>query len=212
MPPPKAVLVARFEVPPESMPGGGPVHKIQHGFTADGVRCHAVFRRMGPLRTHAQHELGFFRERPRLLKQKVGVPFCRVRGEKRRNSRLKFQPVLYRRNFNRDGGAEAPSAVCEIPARSSSKLDDSGRLLIDRLRESVSRAEQRYDQYRFCRVHSMCSYPSSHSLILGCKVLNLLNSNRPTTCFSFTSDSSGPRKDPFGRLLSGRLRWEPAEP
>jgi hypothetical protein len=90
-------------------------------------------------------------------------------AESRRNACLKFQPVLYRRNFNRDGGAEAPSAVFEIPVRRSSKLDDSGGLLIDRLREGVSGAQQGYDQHGFCRVHSMSSYLSSHILFLDAK-------------------------------------------
>src|SRR5271167_1562431 len=63
---PKVVFVTRFEVPTESMLRGGPEHKIQHDFTANRVRCHAVFRRMNPRRTNAQHELRFFRERPRL--------------------------------------------------------------------------------------------------------------------------------------------------
>src|SRR5580704_12936231 len=115
MPPTKVVRVTRFEVPTESMLPGGPEHKIQHGFTADGVRCHAVFRRMNPLRSNAQHELRFLRQRPGLLKQKVDVPFCRVACEKRSNSQLKFQPVLDWRHFNRDCGAEARSAFCDTP-------------------------------------------------------------------------------------------------
>src|ERR1039457_2280433 len=107
---------------------------------------------MNTLRTNPEHKLHFFGEGPRLLEQKVRVPFCRAMGESRRNAYLKFQPILYRRNFNREGRAEAPSAVFEIAARRSSKLDDSGRLLtdrlIDRLREGVSKGEKRYDQYR----------------------------------------------------------------
>ena len=38
MPSPEVVLEARFEIPAESVPRGGPEHKIQHDFTADGVR------------------------------------------------------------------------------------------------------------------------------------------------------------------------------
>ena len=156
MPSPKVVFVARFEVPTESMLRGGPEHKIQHDLTANGVRCHAVFCRMNPLRTNTQHEFRFFRERPRLLEQKVGVPFCRVKGEKRRNSRLKFQPVLYGRNFNCDGGAEARSAGFDIPVSSSPKFHDRGRLLVDRLADGVSSAQkQRCYQDGFCHVHWM---------------------------------------------------------
>ena len=88
MPSRKVVLVARFEEPAESMLPGGPEHKIQHGFSGDRVRCYAVLPRMNPLRAKAEHELRFIREGPGLLEQKVGVPFCRVTGEKGRNARL----------------------------------------------------------------------------------------------------------------------------
>ena len=166
MPPPKVVLVARFEIPPEPMLPRGPEHKIQHDFTADRVRCAALFRRMNPLRANAQHKLRLFREGPRLLEQKVGVPFRRVTGEKPCNSCLKFQPVLYWRNFNRGGRAEARAAVfdIDIPASSSPQLDNCGWLLFDRLREGVSSAEeQRCYQHGPCRVHSMappCNNPT----------------------------------------------------
>jgi len=115
---------------------------------------------MNPLRANPEHKLDFFGEVPRLLEQKVRVPFRRAMAESCGNTHLKFQPILYRRNFHRGRGAEAPSTAFEIPARSSSKLDDSGRLLvdrlIDRLREGASRGEGRYDQYdEFGRVQSV---------------------------------------------------------
>ena len=155
MPSPKVVFIAGFEVPTESTLRGRPEHEIQYDFSASGVGGHAVFRRMNPLRTNAQHELHFLRERPRLLEQKVDVPFCRVMGEKRRNSRLKFQPVLYRCNFNRDGRAEARSAAFNIPVSSSPKLHDCGRLFVTRLREGVAKGQtQTRYQHRFCRIQS----------------------------------------------------------
>src|ERR1700689_5292574 len=107
---------------------------------------------MNPLRANPEHKLHLLGEGPGLLEQKVRVPFCRVMAERRRHACFKFQPVLYRRNFNRDGGAEAPSAVREIPARNSSKLDACGGLLIARLREGVSGAQKTYAQHGFCRV------------------------------------------------------------
>src|SRR5580700_4933700 len=119
MPPPKVELVARFEIPTESMLRRGPEHKIQHAFSADGVRRHTVSRCMNPLRPNARHELRFFRECPRLLEQKVDLPFGRVTGEKRSNSRLKFQLVLYRRNFDGKGWAKARCAAIDIPVRGS---------------------------------------------------------------------------------------------
>ena len=96
---------------------------------------------MNPLRAKADHELGFLGKSPRLLEEKVGIPFCGAAGEKRRNARLKFQPVFYRRNFDGDVRPEARSAVTEIPGSGSPKLKDGGRLLLDGLREGVYRAE-----------------------------------------------------------------------
>jgi hypothetical protein len=52
---------------------------------------------------HTSHELRFFRERPRFLEKKADIPFCRVTPEERRDSSLKLQPILYRRNFSRFG-------------------------------------------------------------------------------------------------------------
>src|SRR5580700_10196455 len=142
---PEVVLVAGFDVPPESMLRGGPEHKIQYGFTADRVRRHAKFFRMHPLGTNAYHKVHFFRERPRLLEEQVDIPFGRVPAEKRRDSRLKFQPLVYRRKFNRRRRAEARAAAFDIPIRRSTKLHNRGWLLLHRLRESVCGAEkQRY--------------------------------------------------------------------
>src|ERR1035438_1292712 len=98
---------------------------------------------MNPLRTNPEHKLHFFRERPRLLEQKVGVPFRRVTAESRRNAHLEFQPVFYGCNLTRGSRAEVRPAIFEIPARSSSQLDDSGWLLNDGLREGISSAEKR---------------------------------------------------------------------
>ena len=131
MPSPKVVLITRFEIPAEFMLPGGPKHKIQHGFTAERVRYNVVSTGMNPLRTNAEHKLRFMGQGPRLLKQKVSIPFCRAATEKPRNAPLKFQPVLYRRKFNRDGGTEARSTAFEAPASSSPKLDNCGRFLID---------------------------------------------------------------------------------
>jgi len=87
---PKVVLVGRFEVPTQSVPGGGPEHKIQHDFTADGVRRHAVFPRVNPLRANPEHKLHFLGKGPRLLEQKISIPFSRVTAEERRDTGLKL--------------------------------------------------------------------------------------------------------------------------
>ena len=155
MPWPKVVFITRFEVPTEPALCRWPEHKVQHGFTTDGVRSHAECCRVNPLRSNASHELRFFRERPRFLEKKVEVPFCRVTPKERRDSRLKLQPILYRRNFNSDGGAEARSAFRDAPVCCASQLHN-GSGLLDRLGKGVSRIEkQRRQQYGFRRVHSV---------------------------------------------------------
>jgi len=97
---------------------------------------------MNPHRTHAEHKLHFVGERPRLLEQKIGIPFGRVVGETCRDTSFKFQPVFNGRDFNRHRGTDARLAVLEIPAWSDPKLDDCDRLFLDRLRENSARAEE----------------------------------------------------------------------
>ena len=46
-----------------------------------------------------------------------------------RDTGLKFQPIFYRCNLNRDSGTNARLSLCETPARSGSQLKDSGRLI-----------------------------------------------------------------------------------
>ena len=81
-----------------------------------------------------------------------GCAIFRVASKKRRNSQLKFQPVFYRRHFNRRRGAEARSAVCDTPVSGSPKLHDCGRLLVIRLRKHVSSA-QKQDRYQDTLCH-----------------------------------------------------------
>ncbi len=149
---------------------------------------------MNPTRTNAEHKLGFMRQSPRLLKQKVSIPFCRVTTRKPRHASLEFQPVLFRRNFNRDSGPGARSAAFEAPATSSPKLNDCGRFFINGLREGASKAEKqgRY-QHGFCRVHChldrfhmigpVCTfYPVQSNLLrTACCIISRLG--LPRTCF-----------------------------
>src|SRR5579863_335273 len=158
MPSPKVVFIARFEVPTEPAFCGWPEHKIQHGFATEGVRGHAVFCRVNPLRPNPSHELHLFRERPRFFKQKVDIPFCRVTPEERRDSSLELQPIFYRRNFNRDRGAEARSAFCDAPVGCAPQLNNGGGLLLNLLREGLSGAEKREcQQDRFGSAHDVLS-------------------------------------------------------
>lgn len=153
MPWPEVVLAAWFQIPAKSTLRGGPEHKIQHGFTGNGVARRPAFPRMNPLRANPEHELHFSGKGPGLLEQKVRAPLCRVMAESRRDACLQFQPVLYRRNFNRDGWAETPSTALEVPAWSRPKLDHSRGLLIHRLCERASTAQKKCDQRGLCRFH-----------------------------------------------------------
>src|ERR1022692_1733290 len=144
MPPSEGVLVARFEIPAESMFRRRPEHEIQHALTRHRVRSYTEFPGMNPLRTGSEHELYLLRKGPWLLEQKVGIPLCRVLAEKRRYAGLQLQPVLDGSYFHCRRGSEARSAF-EIPSRGAAKLEHRGGLPAggrDGLREGVSRAEK----------------------------------------------------------------------
>jgi len=153
MPSPKAVVVAGFQIPAESTLRAGPEHKVQRGLAAGCVRRDAVSSCVNPHRANAGHKLHFLGQRPGLLEQKIGIPFRRMTAEGRRDARLNLQPVLYRRNFNGDSRAEAPSRACEAPARSAPDLCNCGRfLLAARLREGAPRAKKKqHDRQRSYR-------------------------------------------------------------
>jgi hypothetical protein len=55
----KVVFVAWLNVPTESTLRGGPVHKVEGGFTADRVRRHAILAGVNPLRANTNHKLRF---------------------------------------------------------------------------------------------------------------------------------------------------------
>lgn len=59
MPSREVVFVAWFKVPAKSMLRGGPEHKVQYDFDAEGVCCNALGTRMYPLRTKAGHKFHF---------------------------------------------------------------------------------------------------------------------------------------------------------
>jgi hypothetical protein len=80
---PKTVVVTRFEKPAESMLPGWPKHKIQDDCGACGVSYRAGFVRMNPLRTSTDHKLHIAGKLPRLLKEKISVPFPGAMPEKR---------------------------------------------------------------------------------------------------------------------------------
>src|ERR1700689_5458764 len=106
---------------------------------------------MNPLGTNTAHELHFWGEGPGLLEEKIDMPFCRGAGEKRRTARFKFQPVLYRRDFNRQVRAKTGAAIVLVYASGGPNLDDGDLLVgLDRLRRGLTRAEK---QRRYCNKH-----------------------------------------------------------
>jgi hypothetical protein len=97
---------------------------------------------MNPLWPDANHKLRFFGESPRFLEEKVSAPFGRVPFEECRYARLKFQTVLYRCNFNRDGGTETRTLACEALRGSSSKFNNCDWISIGgRLSEDIPKGE-----------------------------------------------------------------------
>ena len=71
----KFIVVARFEIPSESVLLGRPKHEVRGDFDTGGIRFPAVFVRVNPLRADSKHELEFRRNGPRLLEEKIGAPF-----------------------------------------------------------------------------------------------------------------------------------------
>ena len=61
--------------------------------------------------------------------------------EKRRDASFKFQLVCYRRNLNRNGGAEIRLTLRQTSARSTSQLNDCGRLFFNRLCKGAKRIQ-----------------------------------------------------------------------
>src|SRR5690348_751403 len=110
MSPAKAAVVSRFEKPAQLTLSATPEHKIPDGFKASGVCDRTALVHMNPDRTNAGHKLYSGREAPGFLEEKIGVPFSRVAGEKRRDAALEFQPMLDGRDFNRNVAAEARHA------------------------------------------------------------------------------------------------------
>src|ERR1700757_4082211 len=101
MPWSELVVVARFEIPTESMLLGCPEHKVRRNFSTNRVHLPSVCIRVNPLGANAKHELESVGKRPGLLEEKINTPFGRVTAKQWRYTGLKFKPVLYRRNLNR---------------------------------------------------------------------------------------------------------------
>src|ERR1700688_2766632 len=95
---------------------------------------------MNPLRANPHHELNLVGKGPRLFEQEIDTPLRRVTPEKWSNASLEFQPVLYRRDLDRNSGTGARLTVCQTVVGSRSQLEDSLIFPLNRLRKRASRA------------------------------------------------------------------------
>src|ERR1700686_2472309 len=85
----------------------GPEHEIEHGHRAEGSG------RRHPLRSDADHEFQVLRQLKRLLENDVGFPFGAVAASQPGNPGLDLQPMLDRRDLQRDAGTEADLVFAE---------------------------------------------------------------------------------------------------
>src|ERR1700761_5120477 len=99
-----------------------PEHEVACYLSGNGVVCLSVLSKMNPLRTYAQHKLGFARQGTRLLEEQVSIPLRRVPRVERGYARFKFQPILYRRNLRRKVRREGRGPSVDIPAHGCPKL------------------------------------------------------------------------------------------
>jgi len=76
----EAVIVSRFQIPPESVFSRWPEHEVSRHLSRDGVGYLSSLFQVNPFRSDAEHELSLARDRPRLLEEQVGVPLGRVPG------------------------------------------------------------------------------------------------------------------------------------
>src|ERR1700721_2725080 len=70
---------------------------------------------MSPLRAPAKHEFGVTGKGPRLLEEKIRVPFRRAPRKKRRHSCLQLKPVFNRSTLCRKVGRDCCSTTVEGP-------------------------------------------------------------------------------------------------
>lgn len=120
----KAIVVSRFQIPTKTVFAVGPEHEVSGDLTRDGVGCCSMLPKVDPLWPDSQHELGFRRQRPRFLEQKICIPFGGVPREEGRDASLDFQPILDRSGFCREVGAKlaAPPVVVQLVAAPSSRM------------------------------------------------------------------------------------------
>src|ERR1700722_12159264 len=150
---------------------------------------------MSPLRPNAEHELSLPGQGPRLLEEKIRVPFCRMPGVKRRDACLQFKPVFDRGTLCCEVGRERCSANTKIPIgggpdfqngdcvvirRSLSRLN--GMLSLSRLAEDRQAAPQKnarsavqehIDTHtKFPDLVPVCSAPKVLALFCGRRLQN----------------------------------------
>src|SRR3984957_172336 len=90
----ETVIIGWLQIPSKAVSSRWPEHEVSGQLCGEFIcRLPALFQ-VSPLRSHAQHELGLAREGPRLLEEKIRIPFRRVPRVKGRHARFQFKPVL----------------------------------------------------------------------------------------------------------------------
>jgi hypothetical protein len=133
-----------------------PEHEVWNDFTSNRIHFYSVCVRVNPFRPNPNHDFFRIRQRPGLFKQKVNTPFSGVTAKEWCNANFKFEPLLYRRNLDREGRPEAPLAFCEAPASSAPNLKHCVRLLFGRLSKGwiTATRQERYEEHQCVCSHS----------------------------------------------------------
>ncbi len=114
-------FVPRLDVPADVLLW--PEHQVEHAFDAP-ERAGVVPRRVGDLRSGADHDLERRRRLPWLLEEDVERHLDASVRRDRRHADLQFQPVLDRRDLEREGSPEM-SGLPRLPiGRRADFVDD----------------------------------------------------------------------------------------
>src|SRR5665213_1610748 len=106
----ESIIVARFQIQAELPLSPRPEHEIQRRLSGNGIPGAAMDYSMLPFWPDAEHELDRIRQCEWLLEEEVGIQFRLAPAEQGRDATLQFQPVRYRRRFNREVCPEGRAA------------------------------------------------------------------------------------------------------
>jgi len=125
----ETVIIGWLQVPAKTMLPRWPEHEVSGQLSGEGICRFPVSFEMRPLRPHAKHEFGLFREIPWFLEEKIGIPFRRVPSVKGRHTCLQFKPVLDGGTLCRKIWRERSSTSAEVPIGGRPHFQDSDRIV-----------------------------------------------------------------------------------